>query len=73
MMNDRVGASPKLFARVARFDHAVQLARGRPDLAWAQIAVDSGYADQAHLTREFVDLGGIRPSQLRGADASTIW
>jgi AraC-like DNA-binding protein len=73
MMMDRVGASPKLFARVARFDHAVQRARRCPDEPWAEIALDSGYADQAHLTREFVDLGGIRPSQLRGAAASTIW
>lgn len=73
IMRERVGISPKLFARITRFDRAVQLARLQPVAPWARVALDVGYADQAHLSREFVELGGIRPSELRGAAAATIW
>ena len=30
----------------------------------ARLAVDSGYADQPHLTRECVALGGLTPTEL---------
>jgi AraC-like DNA-binding protein len=29
---------------------------------WAGIAAESGYADQAHLAREFADLAGESPT-----------
>ena len=73
IMNERVGVSPKLFARIARFNHAVQLGRFRPRVPWARVALDVGYADQPHMAREFADLGRIRPSELRGAAAAMIW
>ena len=44
-----------------RFHQACRLARR--DLAgWAGIAAESGYADQAHLAREFADLAGESPT-----------
>jgi len=73
IFRERLGIAPKLFARITRFDHAVQLSRALPAASWARLALDAGYADQAHLTREFAALGGIRPSDLRGAAAATIW
>ncbi len=73
VVRQRVGFSPKLFARIIRFDHAVQLGRVRPVLPLSQIALAAGYADQAHMTREFADLGGIRPSDLRGEAGAMIW
>ncbi len=73
LMHERVGYSPKRFARITRFDRAVQLGRRRPTVPWARVALDTGYADQPHLAREFARLGGIRPGDLRGAAAATIW
>jgi AraC-like DNA-binding protein len=35
---------------------------GGPDLAW--LAAETGYADQAHLTRECVRLAGLPPAAL---------
>lgn len=65
-VRDAFGLTPKRLARIARFHHAIDLARGgtsRPD--WAGIAADCGYADQAHLVRDFVALAGEPPERWR--------
>lgn len=54
-----LGVGPKTIARVMRFERACRLARAGG--GWASVAVDSGYADQAHLTREFAALAGESP------------
>ena len=73
LAHEHLGFSPKAFGRIARFDRAVKLARARPGDAWGRLAAAAGYADQAHLTREFVAIGGIRPGELRGPRAALIW
>jgi AraC-like DNA-binding protein len=62
-----VGLTPKAAGRVIRFDRARrqlqnQAARGRP-WSLADLAVECGYFDQAHLARDFRDLAGFSPSQ----------
>lgn len=60
-----VGLSPKTFARVVRFKAAVAAAEAAaqpPD--WAGLACDFGYADQAHLAREFKEFTGLAPGAL---------
>jgi AraC-like DNA-binding protein len=59
---DAVGYGPKTLARVLRFQHFLQLAR--PDGDLARLALDAGYADQAHLTREARRLSGRTPGEL---------
>jgi AraC-like DNA-binding protein len=57
------GIGPKQAARIERFQRARHLlGRG---LAVADAAARCGYADQAHLTREFRTLGGCTPTQWR--------
>jgi AraC-like DNA-binding protein len=58
-----VGYGPKTLGRVLRFRRFLSLVEehGRP-LAWA--AVEAGYADQPHLTRECNDLAGLPPAEL---------
>ena len=61
----RVGLAPKRYGRVRRFQSVIdRLARGR-DAGWAQIALDAGYADQAHLIREFRAFSGLTPTEYR--------
>jgi AraC-like DNA-binding protein len=56
-----VGLAPKQFYRIRRFSTALAgIARGRRTLA--DVAISSGYADQAHLSREFRELAGVSPS-----------
>ncbi|WP_436774623.1 helix-turn-helix domain-containing protein [Yinghuangia sp. YIM S09857] len=60
-----VGLTPKSFARVLRFEHAHELATARDPLPWADVADMCGYADQAHLVREWSEFTGRSPTAWR--------
>ncbi|WP_436790921.1 helix-turn-helix domain-containing protein [Yinghuangia sp. YIM S10712] len=62
---DELGLSPKSFARVLRFEHAHELATARDPLPWADVATVSGYADQAHLARDWREFTGRSPTAWR--------
>jgi AraC-like DNA-binding protein len=57
-----LGLAPKSLARMMRFHRASRLAQSGTALGWAGIAAESGYADQAHLAREFVEFAGEPPT-----------
>ncbi|WP_420967871.1 helix-turn-helix domain-containing protein [Bradyrhizobium sp. B120] len=57
-----LGIAPKSLARMMRFHRASRLAQSGSRLGWAGIAAESGYADQAHLAREFVEFAGEPPT-----------
>ncbi len=56
-----LGLGPKAVARIIRLDRAMKEAR-RGHFGWADIAAGCGFADQAHLAREFHELAGLSPS-----------
>jgi AraC-like DNA-binding protein len=60
---DYVGVSPKWVMRRARLHEAALRADGGEVVDWAALAADLGYADQAHLTREFTATIGVPPSR----------
>jgi AraC-like DNA-binding protein len=66
----RVGLSPKGLSRIARFQNVLRLSRARGRAPWAEIAARCGYADQAHLIREFRDLAGVSPASGDAADGA---
>jgi len=59
-----IGLSPKTMARVMRFGRAARLLRlpVRPGLS--TIALDCGYYDQSHFTRDFRTFAGVTPVEL---------
>jgi AraC-like DNA-binding protein len=60
-----VGASPKQAARLMRFEAARRQLWSRGDkVPLARIAINCGFADQSHMTREFVELAGAPPSSV---------
>ena len=68
-----VGVSPKVLQRTLRFQGFLALAQAgatatgrRGADGMAGLAVDAGYADQAHLSRECLRLTGLTPRQLLG-------
>jgi transcriptional regulator GlxA family with amidase domain len=61
---DEMGLSPKLFARITRFQTALDAKRISPGRTWLGVAHEFGYFDQMHMIRDFKNLGGDPPSQL---------
>lgn len=60
-----LGQSPGAAIRHRRADQAtVQMARGA---SLAEAALDAGYADQSHMTREYVRIFGLTPGAFRAA------
>ena len=61
LFRENVGLTPKLFCRVRRFHTLLdRVGKGMP-VNWAELAVDCGYFDQAHLIRDFRAFAGITP------------
>jgi AraC-like DNA-binding protein len=59
-----VGAGPKTAGRILRFAGArrsIDAGIRRGPMDWADLAADWGYADQAHLIREFRAMAGVTP------------
>jgi AraC-like DNA-binding protein len=56
-VKDAVGYGPKMLARVLRLRRLQTL----PAAPLVQLALDAGYADQAHMTAEVTRLAGVSP------------
>jgi transcriptional regulator GlxA family with amidase domain len=61
---EEMGLSPKLFARITRFQMALDAKRISPGRTWLGVAHEFGYFDQMHMIRDFKNLGGGAPSPL---------
>ncbi len=58
----QVGVPPKALARIARFKAALSALERPARPGWADVAAAAGFADQAHLAREFRTLSGVTPT-----------
>jgi AraC-like DNA-binding protein len=65
-----IGFTPKLFARITRFQMALDTKRIAPDRSWMSVAHQLGYFDQMHMIRDFQCLAGNTPGEVyqRGGD-----
>lgn len=59
-----LGLAPKVFLRVVRFNALLAGSRLERDSDWAALAWDHGFADQAHLIREFRALTQVTPGRI---------
>jgi len=62
VFRERVGVSPKLYCRLARFRSLVPRVFGDAD--HARVACEAGYADQSHMIAEFREFSGLTPQML---------
>ena len=63
---EETGIMPKAAMRTMRFDRACRFIEGTYD-SLAEIAFSCGYADQSHMTREFLKFAGRSPDAHRKA------
>jgi len=64
VLQQALGVSPKTYARLKRFEHAVHAAQSGRGINWSAIAADVGYYDQAHLIADFRSIAGSTPQVL---------
>ena len=70
LFHAHVGRSPKVMQRLLRFQSAARvLYGGRPASGLAAVALECGYSDQAHLTREFREFAAITPAAFVGDES----
>jgi len=59
-----IGISPKLYARIVRFEAALQRRAVSPTTRWTDIAHALGYHDQMHMVHDFTRLSGDSPEAI---------
>jgi AraC-like DNA-binding protein len=77
---DELGLSPKRLTRLVRIRHAVLRLHAGRYVRLADLALECGYADQAHMVRDFRALTGrlpgereaLRPRQLQGSPGTPV-
>lgn len=65
MFRQEVGITPKHYARILRFQHAIALLKAGADLAGA--AETAGYFDQSHMHTDIREFSGMTPRDYRRA------
>jgi AraC-like DNA-binding protein len=58
---DEIGIAPKLFARITRYQMALDAKVRTPARSWLTIAHEFGYHDQMHMIKDFQKLSGDTP------------
>jgi AraC-like DNA-binding protein len=61
---EKMGLSPKVFARIVRFNRAFRLKEKNPRLDWLDIICLTGYHDFQHLLRDFREFSHSTPTLL---------
>ena len=74
---EQVGLPPKTVARILRFRSVLESLEHGNGTRLAEVALECGYYDQAHLNRDFREFAGITPTQfldrrLPGGESSAV-
>jgi AraC-like DNA-binding protein len=60
----QVGLTPKIYARVQRFQRVLDCMQESAAREWTEVAQNCGYFDQSHLIRECRAMSGFTPTEL---------
>jgi AraC-like DNA-binding protein len=66
---ENIGISPKLFARICRFQNALAQFKMAGFTNLSDVAFDNGYSDQSHFIRTFKEFAGFSPLRFQKAKA----
>lgn len=67
IFTENIGTSPKEYARIIRFQRALDILEKNPSLSFTSIAGDCGYFDQSHMIKDFKTFSGYSPSEYLAA------
>jgi AraC-like DNA-binding protein len=60
---DKVGVSPKFYARIKRFGALSNRIAHEKKIDWQEIVAEYDFHDQSHLVKEFMEFNQMNPSQ----------
>lgn len=66
----QTGVSPKQFMRLVRFERSYVMKNRHPDMDWLAIAVQCGYHDHQHLSKDYKEFTGYSPGQFFAIEAN---
>jgi AraC-like DNA-binding protein len=72
LFRQQVGVSPKQYLKIMRFQKAISAIEHNESIHWSQIALESGYYDQAHFIHDFKRFSGFTPNEYIKRKASTL-
>ncbi|PSR52368.1 AraC family transcriptional regulator [Adhaeribacter arboris] len=68
----KVGLSPKYYARLRRLGRICALIAGKKEVNWQDLYFDSDYYDQSHFIKDFTEFTGRSPSEYLNDNAELI-
>ncbi len=60
---EHIGASPRQFLKIVRFQSAIKLKASKPDSSFTSLAYNCGFYDQSHMNNEFKKMSGLTPGE----------
>ena len=66
--SEQVGMTPKRYCRLMRFRKVVRQIDSNQPVDWVDVALSSGFCDQAHLVHEFRAFSGLSPERYLRAE-----
>jgi methylphosphotriester-DNA--protein-cysteine methyltransferase len=64
---EKVGISPKLYARIRRFSYLSNKVAHNKEINWQDIVFENGYHDQSHLAKDYQTFNQMNPqSTIKG-------
>lgn len=72
MFKQQVGISPKQYMKIMRFQNAVLEIERNGSVLWSEIALQSGFYDQAHFIHEFKNFSGFTPGEYIRRKSNTL-
>lgn len=68
----KVGLSPKVYAQIYRFKCLINFLENNPGITWSQLANNTGYFDQSHMSRYVKEYLRVSPNSLAKLDMTFI-
>jgi AraC-like DNA-binding protein len=72
LFKQQVGISPKQYLKIMRFQKVIRAVEQNESISWSDIALESGYYDQAHFIHDFKRFSGFTPNEYRKRKADTL-
>lgn len=72
LFRKQIGLSPKQYLKIMRFQNVIRAIEECEFLQWNEIALESGYYDQAHFIHDFKRFAGFTPGEYMTRKAASL-